>query len=97
MSMHVTGFRNLDGKFEKMLAAKRACDEAGIAYPADLVTYFASCDEIHPETEENHIIDQMTEMKIPFFKWSSECQEGFEVDVETIPEECKKIRFYCSY
>ena len=40
MSTYVYGVRDLDGKFAKMIAAKKACDAAGIGYPKDVIEYF---------------------------------------------------------
>jgi len=93
MSMHVTGFRDLDGKFKKMMKAKQYCDKEGLSYPKEVTEYFGS--EI--ECKDEYIKEQFAEIEIPHEEWSDDHRDGFEIEVKDIPKEAKTIRFYCSY
>lgn len=96
MSTHVTGVRDLDGQFSKMIAVKLACESAGIDYPDDVENYFNG----EPENSEADLRLNMAEVDIKTAVTKDngrEMENSFVVDLSKLPEEVKAIRFTNSY
>ncbi len=70
---------------QKKVAALDACLEAGVEPPVAIMEYFEGYDEMNP-------------LLIPFKprRIDDENMDGFEIDIDEIPEETKTIRFYRS-
>lgn len=93
MSTHVIGLRSdNDPTYKKHAKVLEACNEAGIEkLPKETALYFKSD---YPD------LDLLTEaliVKIPTKDYSADMQEGYEIDVKSIPAGVEKIRFYNSY
>ena len=94
MSSHVTGVRDLDGKFSKMMEVKLACESAGIGYPDEVREYFK-----YPKESEEYLRREMEEVQLGdcVKEYSRNATDGFEVDLSKVPEGVKSIRFENSY
>lgn len=90
MSTHVIGFRKPDAKWNKMLAARNACTDAGIAIPDDISDFF---EWEHPRGRPGMEV-RINEAVTPY---SDDMKEGYEVDVSKLPEGVSVVRFYNSY
>jgi uncharacterized protein YeeX (DUF496 family) len=95
VSMHITGLRDLDGRFATMLEIKKICEKAKVSYPKEVLDYFGS--ELIDYSEE-YIKENMlnADIKSIVREYSDDYREGFEIAVADIPKEIKKIRFYVS-
>ena len=89
MSIHVKGIREADDEFRKMVAAKKACDEAGVDPPQEVEDFLC-------EFTNEDIAQGFMEIKIPHNEWKDNYRWGFEVELAQIPANVKKVRFYCS-
>ena len=94
MSSHVIGVRDLDGAFAKMMAAKVACEAAGIPYPKELEEYFK-----YPGEDEDYLRREMEsiDITVAVTEYDRDATDGFEVDLSKLPEGVKSIRFENSY
>lgn len=97
MSTHITGVRDLDGKFAKMAAIKTACEAAGVQYPLELNEYFGN----FPGESIEYLKREMEEIDLGRGGAVAHRQEDatdiFELDLSKLPPEVKKIRFKNSY
>ena len=94
MSSYVVGVRDLDGKFKKMMRVKRACEDAGVGYPQDLCDYLP----YEPEESESLFTEEMESIDLDGIikEGGDGHRQWLELDVDKIPDEAKKIRFYHS-
>lgn len=94
MSSHVIGVRDLDGAFAKMIAAKVACEEAGIPYPQQIINYF-----LHAGESEDYLRREMEsiDITVAVTQYNRKGTDGFEVDLSKLPDGVKSIRFENSY
>jgi hypothetical protein len=94
MSSHVTGVRDLDGKFADMINLKLACEKARIDYPPDLKAYLK-----YPAEDVDYLRREMESVDISAAvkEYTRNATDGFEVDLSKLPKECKAIRFENSY
>lgn len=78
-----------------MIKAKRACEDAGIAYPKELEDYF------HNEAceSEEYLIREMEEIDIRAAVTcdSADMKDIRDVDLSKLPPDVKSIRFIVSY
>ena len=97
MGMHsyVVAFRDLVGDFEKMLKARKFCDENNLSYPKEVTEYFGK----RIKYSEDDLREEMSEVNIDKIvrEYSGDMLDGFEIDVKDIPAEVKTIRFVNSY
>jgi len=95
MSTHIKGVRDLDGQFAAMMAAKLACDAAGVGYPQDLRDYFG----VEADEEEEYLRREMetVDISVAVNDCGRDMVEGYEVDLSKLPEGVKAIRFENSY
>lgn len=91
MSMRIYGYRQPDDKWKKMYRAHEACKAAGVRVPAEVEEFFR---EGVPETEE---IEVDLSKSPGVEEYSADMQEGWEVELEDLPKNIKKIRFVNSY
>jgi|GEM_PF-3342727 len=94
MSSHVSGVRDLDGRFAKMMVAKLACEAASVDYPAEVREYFK-----YPEESEDYLRREMESVDIDaaVTKGTDNATEHWTVDLSKLPEGVKAIRFENSY
>jgi len=67
------------------------CSQAGVSIPIETLEYFNGCDKPEDRLEFNLLEGHH------YHNWSTEMQEGFEVNLDELPEGVTKIRFYNSY
>ena len=98
MSTNVSGVRDLDGKFAKMIAAKLACEAAEVDYPEEVRKYFCTPGASVGE-DEDYLRREMesVNIKVAVTKCGREGTDGWEVDLSKLPEGVKAIRFENSY
>jgi hypothetical protein len=95
VSTYLQAFRDLDGKFKKMMEAKKYCDKNNLSYPKEIKEYFG---ELLDQNDKD-IEDEMAEIDIEnvIEEYKEEMSEGFEIELSKLPKEVKKIRFINSY
>ena len=86
MSTHLTAFKGQDEEWENMKNVYDACQRAGIEVPEEVMTFF--------NYKKPSIYGATVDIKSAISEWSTESQEGFEVDLTKIPEGTKFIRFF---
>lgn len=93
MSSKVTGFVSAeDPTYKKHVKVLRACLEAGVSnLPKETAEYFDN------EWPEEYLIEEKLKVNIPHREYRAEMQEGFEIDIDSIPEGVKVIRFVNSW
>lgn len=94
ISTHVVGMRDLGGQFARMIAAKEACEEAGVSYPKELVEYFET-----PGETPMYLQQKMQEVNIDVAvsEDSDDGTNSWVVDLSKLPKEVKSIKFSNSY
>lgn len=90
MSTTVVGFRPADEQWQKMKAAWDACRAAGIEPPIEVVKFF---DGEYPGDKPGQEVDLGAAKR----EWGNEHSSGYEIDVETLPQGVRFIRFYNSW
>lgn len=90
---YITGYREMDGTFKKMLEIKKYCDDQGVSYPKEVRDYFGG---LETETEKT-IREEMSTIKIPKEEVGGSGWKGWEIKISDIPEECEKIRFWMGW
>lgn len=76
-----------DTSYLQKLAVLHACEAAGIEPPDEIYDYFGEA--LNPESP--------LEIEYKPRVWKAGMREGFEVDLDTLPEGVKTIRFYNSW
>ncbi len=89
MSTHIVGFRPPDGQWKKMKRVYEACVSAGVEVPETVMEYF--------EWNEEAVNGPGMEVEIKAEKYTEDSKEGFVVDVKSLPEGVRYIRFYNSW
>lgn len=96
MSTHITAFiPDSDPTYQKHLAVFKACQNADVSLPKETADYFGSNEPYYGLEEEK--LEFKLEKGIHYKEWSAEMCQGFEIDINKIPKEVSKIRFYNSY
>lgn len=89
MSTHIIGIMPPTEEFNKKFAAYQACEEAGIAIPDELSTYFndkePNSNGMEIEIENSPAIEESD---------TSTGRSGFIVDVTKLPPGVTKVEFY---
>lgn len=89
MSTHVYGLTTPTAKVIQMREVDAACAIAGIKTPSEVVDYLKLND---PEGGEINL------ERLPCCKeYNDDRQDGFEINVASIPDNIKTIRFFNSY
>jgi hypothetical protein len=92
MSTHVIGFKPPNAKFTKMLAAYRACEEAGIGMPVEVEDFFGG------EPPDSRGVIVPLSVKTGVTAWSDgDMRQGYEVDLQKLPKDVTVLRFYNSF
>ena len=79
-----------DTTYQKYLKILLACKESNVDPPKEVDDYFGG-DGVYNDPE--------TPLEIDFEprEWSNEYAEGYEIDINLLPEGVKTIRFYNSW
>ena len=93
MSTYIKGVRDLSIIFDKMAKVKEACDIAKVDYPQEVKSFFG---KYYNESIE-HLRREMEECDITFVDHYNDSEEGWEVDLSSLPEDVVRIRFINSY
>jgi hypothetical protein len=91
MSTHVMGFIPPNDKFKRMLAAYRACEEAGVEIPDEVQNFFR-----HDPPDENGVkvpLDHDFAVRV----WKDDDRDGYEVDLDKLDPAIRVLRFYNSW
>ena len=71
-----------------MKAVHDACLRAGVVVPEEVMEYF----------EGKSPDPKGVEVKLQNLKpWARDMEDGFEIDINTLPADVKILRFVCSY
>ncbi len=90
MSTDVILLRGKDNpQYQKYLKVLNACIEADIPLPYDVDKYFGGEGEDNPEFP--------LEIDFEADEWGEDGRAGIDIDLDTIPEGVKTIRFYNSW
>jgi hypothetical protein len=89
MSTHVVGFVAPDAEYLKKVKAWRACTEAGVQPPPELVKLFDGNEPQEAGMEVN--------LGRAVSPWSGNAAQGVEVDVTQLPKGVRIVRFYNSW
>lgn len=95
MSTHITGIRDLDGKFATMLAAKLTCERASVSYPQELRDYFGG--EVGESEEYLRRKMETVDISKTICKPNRTESEIYEVDLSKLPKDVKALRFENSW
>lgn len=87
MSTHIVGFCPPDEKWNKMKAIWEACDKASVAIPKEVAIFF---NDEHPTNKPGMEVN----IDIAVKKWRTDYCEGYEVEIDKLPEHIKIVRFY---
>ncbi len=90
MTTHIVGFIPPDEKWRKNAAAWKACEEAEIELPQELMSYFGGEDPTDMPGREVDIEPAVANC-------GREGTDGWEVTLAKLPPEVKVIRFENSY
>lgn len=96
ISVFCRGVRDLNSKFAKMLALKKACDAANTSYPPELQTFFKpAIDQFGSmDVEDKHLKEAMTETDIKY-EGNAMYDDGMTIKISDIPSDVKAIRIFC--
>ena len=87
MTSIVYGIKPPNERWKRMKAIWEACDEADIPIPDEVDEYF----DCGAPDEKGVIVE------IPSEKYSEEASSGFEIDLDKLPKDVKRIRFLNSW
>jgi len=91
MSTHIVAIVAPNEEFNKKLKAYKACEDAGVQPPNELLRFFRY-EEPNPD---GTIID--IELFSFVKQYNEEGRSGFDIDVSKIDKNIKTIRFYNSF
>jgi hypothetical protein len=88
MSTHVVFLRDgNDEEHQKKVKVLKACIDANVAIPKEILDYF----------DGSYDPDVALEINFKAREWGDHYRSGYEVDLDEIPEGVKTIRFYNSW
>lgn len=91
MRFYVTLLRDKNDKtYQKYLKIHKACNEAKIDPPKEVDEYFGGCGV-------DNDLEEPLEIDFDPKEWKTNYQDGYEIDVDNLPEGVKTIRFVVSY
>jgi len=88
VSYYVQGYKPVDEKYKKMKEVWDSCDELGIAQPAEVTDFFN--EERPPKGGVGLMVD------IDAKEGGSDYENWYEVDVASLDEDIKTLRFIIS-
>jgi hypothetical protein len=99
MSTHITAYKD-PSEHDKHVKVLEVCREAGVSVPRETAAYFGDDSEgISPEAWSHYEIEERLETSLgsAVSEWGDDYRSGYEIDVDALPKDVKKIRFYNSY
>lgn len=90
VTTHIIGFIPPDEEWKKKMAAWKACEEAEVEPPEELVSFFGGEDPTDKPGREVDIEPAVTHCDLDMV-------DGWEVTLSKLPPEVKVIRFENSY
>ncbi len=91
MNQHVYGIKLPDAQWHEMAKVWRACNSAHVQIPQDVLDFFGG-----EPPDEAGVLLKLDDH--PCAKdHSADMEDGFEIDLELVPEGTRIIRFVCSY
>ena len=91
MDKHVYGIKLPDEQWHAMAKVWRACNSAHVHAPQEVVAYF------HGEPpNESGVLTKLDDHPCVRVH-NAESEDGFEIDLELVPEGTRMIRFVCSH
>ncbi len=90
MSTYVYGLREADDRHRKLLAIKRACEDAGIEYPPEVARYFVNGK--HDTTG-----DYALAVEVPVEEINDDTRTHYIVDLQQLPPGIRRLRFTNSW
>lgn len=90
MSTHVVGYVPRDEKWNKYEKIYRACDEAGIDIPDEVLDYF---DDEPPYDKPGKEVD----IDSAVADFNDEYRSGYSIDLSKLPDNVTILRFYNSW
>ena len=97
MSTSVIGFIPPDDKFKKMLKAYRACEEAGIAIPADVEKFFDGEPPDNAGVQVHLSYGTKGKDAVKEYRDNDANAEGYEIDLRKLDPNIKVLRFTNSW
>lgn len=91
MSTIIKGFRPPDEEWKRKVAVYRACKEADIDVPEEILKFF----NWESPDRNGVLVDLMRHDSVS--EWGDECSSGFEVDIRKLPQDLHILRFYNSW
>ena len=96
MSTHIIAFiPDTDPTFQKHLSVYNVCREAGVSLPKETADYFGSNQPYSGLPEEK--LEFKLEKGVHYKNFSQNMCQGFEIEIDKLPKEVTKIRFFNSY
>lgn len=87
--MHIEGFAPPDNRWREMKAVYDSCTQADIPVPIIVQEYF----NFSPPDPSGVVIN----LRTIAFEFNNEDEIGYEIDIDDLPKNVKKIRFYCAW
>jgi hypothetical protein len=87
-SIHVVGFTPPNEEWKNMKSVYDACKAAKLEVPEEVEEFF------NWEEPDEAGVEVDLEKSGVAREWHAEMRDGYEIDVESIPEHIKKIRFF---
>lgn len=99
MSTHVVGIKEPTEQYRKMYEAYRACEEAGVSAPTEVLKFFGYVrfNAVDQNGMEVDLDNGSESVRGCVVKYAAGGQSGYEVDVTKLPVGITRIRFYNSY
>ena len=92
MSTHIIALvPDNDPEYQKHKKIFDVCTAAEVSLPVETEQYFKGCDVPEEKLQVKLLYG------VHYKEWSADMQEGFEVDITTLPQGVRTIRFYNSY
>jgi hypothetical protein len=91
MSTPVVGIRPPDDAWKAHKAVWDACIKAGVDVPRKTLDFFEG------ESPDDAGVLVGIDDGPAVSEWQDDCSQGFEVDISSLPEGIKRIRFYNSW
>lgn len=90
-SYHVQGIVPPDDKYTAMLDIWNSCTKQDIEPPKEVVDFFDG----EPPSIDGILVDLSNHACVD--RYSADMRTGFDVDIESIPDHVKHLRFFVSY
>jgi len=99
MSTHIVGFKDRT-EHDKHLRVLEVCKDAGVSVPRETAAYLGDDSEgVDPNAWDEYEIEEalQTSLGACVREFNREMEQGYEIVVDSIPDDVKVIRVYNSY